>query len=442
MEEEIKKQKEALKKFKDFFTSDMKIKETLIKLAPAEMDDYSEESRIEYTDRLYKELKSLELEFIEMTQNFGDNQEIVQTIKAHFDKAKEAFLIGKYEPGVIQELYRKQFTNMSSKLIEDVKGEFWGHRLYDGDLEKCIKESESINELLHVFHSYLTNNNKMMQELPVIATKQNSIEEPITLYGEETELSKKLFEEFPLELDCDMTDIVSMQGKILMMVRGRGHALTIDIDTSQKDDILVKYFVPKLCNRDMIEALPGINIRGISENGATGLFQTSSEEMSKKIFDFINKVPTDLDNPLLYNVPNDIPRYEEELEENNEELLEEVIKEYNQDTEREQNENSEKEEGSLSKISKFKEWINKIKEKSIQLKNKISTIFKKNNTPMLNAPQEQLSWDDNNERKGFQKELRNGQEEPLTINIENMLGKENEQPTINEKVEEKGNEAK
>ena len=94
MEEEIKKQEEALKKIKDFFTSDMKIKETLIRLAPTEMDDYSEESRIEYTDRLYKELKSLELEFIEMTQNFGDNQEIVQTIKTHFDKAKEAFLIG------------------------------------------------------------------------------------------------------------------------------------------------------------------------------------------------------------------------------------------------------------------------------------------------------------------------------------------------------------
>lgn len=442
MEEDIKKQEEALKKFKDFFTSDMKIKETLLKLAPTEMDDINEESRIEYTDKLYKELKNLELEFIEMAQNFVDNQEVVQTIKSHFEKAREAFLIGKYKPAAIYKLYVEQFTDMSPKLIEDVKGEFWGHRLYGGDLEKCIKESGSINEILHVFHSYLTNNDKMMEELPVIATKQNSIEEPITLYGEETELSRKLFEEFPIELDCDITDIVSIQGKILMMVRGRGHALTIDIDTSQKDDILVKYFVPKLCNRDMIEALPGINIKGISENGATGLFQTSSEEMPKKIFDFIEKVPTDLDNPLLYNTPNDIPRYDEELKENNEELLEEVIEEYNQDTEREQNENGEKEEN-LSKISKFKEWINKIKEKSIQLKNKISTIFKKNNTLMLNAPHEQPSWNDNNERKEFQKGLRNGQKEPITVNInENMLGKENEQPAIDKIVEEKGNEAK
>lgn len=441
MEEDIKKQEKALKKFKDFFTSDMKIKETLLKLAPTEIDDINEESRIEYTDKLYKELKNLELEFIEMMQNFGNNPEIAQTIKSYFDKAKEAFLTGKYEPGTIQELYRKQFTDMSPKLIEDVKGEFWGHRLDSGDLEKCIKESGSINELLHVFHSYITNNNKMMQELPVIATKQNSIEEPITLYGEETELSRKLFEEFPIELDCDITDIVSMQGKILMMVRGRGHALTIDIDTSQKDDILVKYFVPKLCNRDMIEKLPGINIKGISENGATGLFQTSSEEMPKKIFDFIEKVPTDLDNPLLYDTPNDIPRNEEELKENNEELSKEVIEEYNQEIITERDENNEKGE-SIVKTSKFKELINKIKEISNKLKSKISTIFKKNDTPMLNAPQEQHNIGDNNRREEFQKGLRNGQEEPLTINIENMLGKENKQPTIDEIVEEKGNEAK
>lgn len=342
MEEEAKKQEEALKKFKDFFIRDIKIKETILELTPTETDDISEERRIKYTNKLYKELKNLELEFIEMNENFGNNPETAQIIKEHFDKAKESFLVGKYDSGVINKLYKEQFTEMSPKLIEDVKGGFRGYTLYGEDLNKCIKESGSINELLHVFHSYITNNDRMIQELPVIVTKQNVIEEPITLYGQETELSRKLFEEFPLELNCGITDIVSIQNRILMMVRDRGHALTIDIDTSQKDDILVKYFVPKLCNRDMIEALPGINIKGISENGATGLFQTSSEEMPKKIFDFIEKVPTDAD----------IPKYYERLK--------------------------------------------------------------------------------------FQKELRNGNEEPLTISIDGKIGKEKEQHVI----EEKGNEAK
>ena len=37
---------------------------------------------------VYKELKNLELEFIEMMQNFGNNPEIAQTIKSYFDKIK------------------------------------------------------------------------------------------------------------------------------------------------------------------------------------------------------------------------------------------------------------------------------------------------------------------------------------------------------------------
>ena len=321
--------KTSFEKFKRFFEMDMRIKETLLRIAPNEYDDFNEESRIEYTDKLYKELRNLEFEFIEMVRNFGNNPEMIQKIRDHFSKARDVFLIEKYNPGVIQQLYIRQFTGMNPKLIEDVKEEFWGYKLDGGNLEGCIEKSESINELLHVFHSYLTNNDKIMQNFPVIATKINEIEEPITLYGEETELSRKLFEEFPLELDCGCTDIVSMENKILMMIRDRGHALTIDIDTTKEDDILVKYFVPKLCNRQMIEALPGINTSSISANGATGLFQVSKEEMIQKLFEFIDKVPTDADIPRIYYVPNERQIFQEELRQGVPEINHNVLNEQN-----------------------------------------------------------------------------------------------------------------
>lgn len=230
-----------------------------------------------------------------MAQRLELDPSVSENIKTHFDKAREEFLVSRYEPGVIQKLYRKQFSDMSPKLIEDVKGTFIGYAGSRRKIGNLIGMSGSINEILHVMHSYITNNEGMLQELPVIAVKENRGKYPITLYGEETELSKKLFEEFPVELDCGWTEIVSMQDKILMMVRDRGHALTIDVDVAKDDDILVRYFVPKLCNRDMIEALPGVNAKSISENGATGLFQTSKEELSKALVDFIGKVPTDAD---------------------------------------------------------------------------------------------------------------------------------------------------
>lgn len=295
--EENTKEQENFERIKRFFESDMRIKETLLNLAPTEKDDFNEESRIEYTDRLYKRLRDLELEFIEGVPKFGFDPAITSIIKSHFAKAREAFLLSRYEPGVIQKLYREHFTNMSPKLIEEVKEEFIGYTMAGKNLGKCMQESRTINELLHVLHSYIANNEGMLKNLPVIATKENAEKYSITLYGEETELSKKIFEEFPLELDCGWTEIVSMTDKILMMVRDRGHALTIDIDTAKKDDILVRYFVPKLCNRDMVEALPGVNKAGISESGATGLFQTTGEELTKALFDFIGKVPMDYDMP-------------------------------------------------------------------------------------------------------------------------------------------------
>lgn len=293
--EEVEKAKifESLKKF---FISDMKIKETLLKLSPNEIDDWNEESRIEYTDKLYKGLEKLEIEFNTIVENFDFDSEISEAIKEHFDKARERFLIGDYNQGVCIGLYQEQFSHMSEKLIEEVKDKCAGYTYHDPNkLKQLINEAGSVNELLHVMHSYIVNNEEIIQDIPVIDTKDNDEGYPIILYGEETKLSKKIFDDFPLESDCGWTDIISMQDKILMMIRDKGHALTIDIDAAD-EKILVKYFIPKLCNRDMIKALPGVN--NISDNGATGLFETSNEELTMKLFDFIDKVPTDLDIPV------------------------------------------------------------------------------------------------------------------------------------------------
>lgn len=410
MQEITNEQEEFLEKYKDFFLSDMKVKDTILSLAPTELDDYDEENRIKYVDKLYKELDFLKSEFTQMSENLSNNQESTETIRKYFEKVKQALLISKYEQGTIQKLYQSYFSNMSDKLIEDTKEQFSGHTLYKGDLNKIVNKTCTINELLHVFHSYVTNNNEMMEKLPVLAEKQNAIDMPITLYGEENELSKKLFKDFPLELDCDTTHIVSLQNKILMMIRGRGHALTLDIDTTDKYNALIKYFVPKLCNRDMIEALPGINKKSISENGATGLFQISYEEMNQKIFDFIENVPTDRDIPYPYNDD----RVEETQNNINEEnYSEELIKETETIDENNVVENSNN--------SKIKEWSDKIKNQIAKIKNKISNIFKKEKIYMLNEPtKENINHAGEDTRPTFQTELRNGNEKTIEIDYKNI----------------------
>lgn len=426
MDKDIDKQYEALIKFKNFFESDIKVKEELLKLAPTELDDTDEESRIEYADQLYKALRSLELEMQEMAQNIGIEPTIVKT---YFDKINDTFLVGNYKPGIPQQLYLEQFADISQTTLEATKKEFFGHKLLGGNIAKVAGKANSINELLHIFHAYVINSDKILKALPVIETKQNAIAENITLYGYETELSRKLFEEFPLELDCDETDIVSMQNKILMMVRSRGHALTIDIDTSQ-EDILVKYFIPKLCNREMVEKLPGINKSGISENGATGLFQIPKEEMNEFIFNFIEKVPTDADQP----------EYKKYIyEEKKEEVPKTTLEKNGQEIAIVQEKNNSKEEA-FEQTSKIEAIINKIKEKSSKVKRKLLTLFKSKKLVMLNAPQEQANTNTSDERNQFQMYLRGGQEEPYTIEVDL---KSQQQLFIQNKEEQmKGNEAK
>ena len=294
MDEDKMKNLEAMK---EFFERDMKIKETLMSLAPTEADDYDELSRMEYVDKLEKGLDSLEYDTLASIKKFGFGEELNNTIREYFANKKKSMAVGKYEAGICQKIYNSEFASMSENFIEEVKEGFVGYAFFSNPskLPGFVKKAKTVNELLHSIHSSIVNNDGILESMPQIGTKRNTIEEPITLYGEENEVAEKIFKEFPLEMDCGITDIVSLKNKVLMMIRDRGHALTIDMDTTNPKEVEVKYFVPKLCNEDMIRKLPGINESSITKSGASGFFVSDKDKITKDLFDFIEKVPTDGD---------------------------------------------------------------------------------------------------------------------------------------------------
>lgn len=283
-----------LEAMKEFIERDMKIKETLMNLAPTEADDCDELSRIEYVDKLEEGLDSIEYDILASIKKFDFDEELNNTIKEYFVNKKKAMAIGKYESGICQKIYNSEFASMNKEFIEEVKKGFVGYSRFSNQSE-FIKKAKTVNELLHLIHSSIINNELILKSMPQIEMKRNTIKEPITLYGEKNEIAEKIFNEFPLEMDCGITDIVSLKNKILMMIRDRGHALTIDINTTNPKEVEVKYFVPKLCNEDMIRKLPGINKSSITQSGASGFFVSAKEKITKDLFDFIEKVPTDED---------------------------------------------------------------------------------------------------------------------------------------------------
>ena len=294
MEENEENKNIYFENFKRFLQTDMKIKETLVGLAPTTMESYNEESKLEYLDKIYKTMKNLKLEFTDIAKSFDFESGIQDAIQRYFKKNENNIVESFSNRESAQSLYKRYFSDMNIELVESTKRECKGHLLIR-DIEGLIEDAGSINELLHIMHSYITNNEEILRAMPIVKQKQNSNEENITLYGIETEFSKEIFEKIPEDLSAGAIEILSTENKILMMVRDVGHALSIDIDTFNVDEIFVKYFVPKLCNRNMIEALPGINLNGITENGATGGFITGKDDMTQKLFDFIGKVPTDGD---------------------------------------------------------------------------------------------------------------------------------------------------
>ena len=139
-------EKEKLQALKNFFESDMKIKETLVKLAPSKIDDLDESSRIEYVDKLYKGLENLEEEFLSSVEKFEFAPEVNDAIKKYFKKEKETLLVEKYEPGICQKLYASQFSMMDKKFVEEVKKEL----LENIDMNRWICVSADV--------LYITNN--------------------------------------------------------------------------------------------------------------------------------------------------------------------------------------------------------------------------------------------------------------------------------------------
>ena len=51
------KKKENLQALETFVKKDMQIKELLLRLAPSELDESSEQSRMQYVDKLYKNIE-------------------------------------------------------------------------------------------------------------------------------------------------------------------------------------------------------------------------------------------------------------------------------------------------------------------------------------------------------------------------------------------------
>lgn len=288
---------ERFKKFVTFFEKDASIKKELVELAPRPEESYGD-GAVDYSDRLYKGFRSINADMRTIMRDYYPSE----TMDNRLGEISEDIINSSMDK--LSEVYRKDFTDMSEGFNKKVRKETIGYFLR-ANPHTLDGEARSVNEMLHLIHSSIVNNEKILQSLPVLTQSEDGEHFVYGTPDSKNEVALGIFE--GVKGDGFITDIVAVnKNRTLMMVRDRGHALTVDIQRDNNGSYVVEYFVPKICNADKVNQLPGV--RKVAKDAearefTTGLFGIDNEaEVVPKALEFLSAVPTDNDIDVSYSL--------------------------------------------------------------------------------------------------------------------------------------------
>lgn len=284
-EKEIKN----FKKIENFFKIDLIIKNLINNTFPNNADRNNPSEIISYVQKLNDTIDRIELLFLRIVRSFEFGSNIEEYIENTFKKYQQQVLECGYNYYRLEQTFIKMFTSMSPELVKKVNEEIIGYSCFI-DLEDILSQSTSINEILHVFHTYVVNNENILQSSMMQLEKGKT-----RLYGEKTPIATSIFDGLDnFMADSEKTILSISDNHIIIMLRDFGHATTLDINID-KENAWIDYFIPKVCNYLMVNSLPGI--RKIEEGTyfptAKGMIVVKTADLAHYINDFIKKIPTD-----------------------------------------------------------------------------------------------------------------------------------------------------
>lgn len=305
-----------------FFEADMEIKKILVSIAPSEMDDYSEEARTEYFDRLYKAIDTISAKLGRFTsgpffteQQFMDyktvfpqdgqkpymeysQSEVPKTFRDKMELLRKQLLKCESLKLPLSKTYNACFAQMDDGLIKEVKEQIYGDNFNEQQrVSDLLSRATTVNEILHILHFHVENNKEILQSLPILDRKESPVRknDGSMLVGyDSNSLAREIFDRYELPQESAFAYTVALKGKTMMMVRDAGHALTMQITENEDGTVKVEYFIPKVTDADIVTHLP-VDQQSIDYETQTaiGTFTIPRVDASKKICSFIDKVPGD-----------------------------------------------------------------------------------------------------------------------------------------------------
>lgn len=279
-----------------FFKIDLKIKDLILKTRPNEKT-YNTSGAIKYVDNLIKELDTIKDYFFWVIDTYNMSPYLKDVINNSLNEYNEKLLNSNYDYDKLTRIYQECILKMTVGLEKELQKNLFGYNINRKEVES-FEKCKTINDYLHAFHFYIVNNEKIFHSMPIIDRKINKDDEPIILFGKENDLSRDLFNKYPVELGTGEVDILSFDDHLLMMIRDVGHALSVD-STIENDNIRVSYFVPKSCNIEKVNKLKGVTkldpLTSDMFSPTNGEFVCKKEDFTSEMIDFISNVPTDID---------------------------------------------------------------------------------------------------------------------------------------------------
>lgn len=275
----------------NFINYDLSIKKDLDNIGKTINGYPREEDLITFSDAMLDYTDKFENIFLKINKYAEVVEDI--TLSNFFTNMKNKILYTSLKEKDLKLLYEECFWTTNAKIFSTIDNTFIGYLLQKPDVNYIVEQSTSINELLHLFHTSIFNNEIFYQELPITYQSTSISGETINLRGEYKEGATLLVNSLS-HIDVGETNICCFKDEIFMMIRDRGHALTIVIN-ELKDTYYINYHIPKLINLDMIENLEGITDINEELNSANGSLMYNKEDLIEKLTTFINSVPTDFD---------------------------------------------------------------------------------------------------------------------------------------------------
>lgn len=201
-------------------------------------------------------------------------------------------------PAVLKQRIDRALNGLSEEVISGARRGFcgWlGEENRTESLKEVLSKCHSLNELVHVIHTFATQNEEILEGLKRWGVTPNREGECIGV-GVATPFSKEVFSAASAlftNLESPVLIVFGHEKGVHLMLRDYGHATTIDLTPDNAGNVDVHFQIPKVLDSRCLEALPGECFHDRDHRIAKGAFQVARADLPAALGQFIALLPTD-----------------------------------------------------------------------------------------------------------------------------------------------------